>query len=174
MIEVIDNDNNKRMASIMCGILYNDILYVLYLIKRDKDNVNMFVSKIIENSEGVKVIDSDLTDIEKKELEDIVKRIINKDGIYNLAKDGIKIVKDINLNKGVNKFNIDNSYVSTISNKDINECKVYYELDNNEKNIVMVNNDIVMKRNLKDILIIIFGILVICFCICMTISILVK
>ena len=91
-----------------------------------------------------------------------------------MAKDGIKIVKDINLNKGVNKFNIDNSYVSTISNKDINECKVYYELDNNEKNIVMVNNDIVMKRNLKDILIIIFGILVICFCICMTISILVK
>ena len=61
-----------------------------------------------------------------------------------------------------------------ISNKDINECKIYYELDNNEKNIVKVNNDIVKKRNLKDILVIIFGILVICFCIYIVIYVLVK
>lgn len=140
MIEVIDNNNVKRLAKVMCGLLIEDDLYVLYLIKRDKDSVNVFCSRVVKNSEQVSVIDSDFSEKEKRKLDDVCRRIFNKDSVSNLEKYNIKLVFDMDINDGINKFDIDKSYVSTMSNEEIDVCNMYYGFKlNSNKKIIKVN-----------------------------------
>lgn len=167
MIEVIGNDNSKRMAKIMCGIEYKNCLYVLYLIKRDENNINVFGSKVVKNSEGVSVIDSEFSEEEKVWLENISKRIFNKDSIDNLSSDGVKFVKNIDLHDGVNKFDIKKSYIATMDKSAIDVCLMYYEIGNNEKKSVIKVRENKKNRHIKwgSVTAIVFGLFVLCFCI---------
>lgn len=126
MIEVIDSESIKRMAKVMCGLLIDDNLYVLYLIKRDKESVNIFGSRIVRNSEGVSVIDSDFSVYEKRKLDDVCSRLFNKDSVSNLENDNIRFVNDLDINDGVNKFDVGKSYISTVGWNDIEVCAMYY------------------------------------------------
>ena len=167
MIEVIDNNGNKRMSNVMCGFSYDDNIYVLYLIKRDKDDINVFCSKVIENSEGIKSIDSNFMEEEKILVERVSKRIFNKDSIVNLNKDGISIIKDIDLSKGVNRFDIDSSYIATMKRDDIDVCMMYYDIVKEHKGVIKVNKGEV-KRNegfISNIVVIVFSIMVLGICI---------
>lgn len=173
VIEVIDNENNKRMAKVMCGIDYSDCLYVLYLIQRDNENVNIFGSKVIENSEGIKVIDSEFLEEEKIKLEDISKRLFNKESVCKLDNDGIKIVRDIDLNDGVNKFDIQKSYIATMSNDEIDVCMMYYGLIGNKKKVITIKKETkkVSEGFISNILVLIFAITFFSICISLLIDI---
>lgn len=174
MIEVIDSDNNKRMAQVMCAIEYNHILYVLYLIKRDKVGINVFGSRVIENSEGIQVIDSEFLEEEKVRLEDISKRIFNKDSVDNLSNDGIVIVKDIDLNDGINRFDIKKSYIATMNSDDIDVCMMYYGLVKEKKNVIAIKKETkkVNEGFISNIFVLVFAIVFLSICIYLLIDIL--
>ena len=65
MVEIIDdNTNRKMMAMILCDICYKDDYYVIYAIQREKDEANIFVSKLVKNSNGY-VFDYNFSNDEK-------------------------------------------------------------------------------------------------------------
>ena len=81
MIEVIDRDTNQKMiAMILCSICYRGDCYLIYCIRREKDDANLFVSKLVQNSQGY-VMDSNFLNGEKEVLDNIVQRLLNRDSI---------------------------------------------------------------------------------------------
>ena len=78
----------------MCSITYQDNSYLVYSIRRDKDNANVFVSKLVKGSLGYLIID-DFSNGEKEVIDGVVKRIINKESKETIEGDGFIIVNDI-------------------------------------------------------------------------------
>ncbi len=162
MIEVIDNANNKFSARIMCGVKYKDSLYCIYLIDRDDNTINMFISCVVVNSEGISTIDSNFNSVLKNELDNMCNKFINKISTDNLLNDGIEIIRDFKLGNGVNKFDVTNSYVGSINKDDINNIYMYYNLTKeSSKNIVKIkeNSKKIDSEYKKNIEAIIFGII---------------
>ena len=78
MVEIIDkNTMNKVMAMIMGGFSYNDDNYIIYCVRREKDDANIFVSKLLKNSQGY-VIDYNFDNGEKSVLDKVVQRLLSK------------------------------------------------------------------------------------------------
>lgn len=123
MIEVILGNNKKMMAMVMGNLIYGNDKYIVYCIDREKDEVNIFVSKLIISSEGYTFSDN-FNNGEKEMLDGVVLRIINKEDI---EKDGFKFNNDIEL-RDVNHLDIDKCYVATINKRVIKEVMVYYNL----------------------------------------------
>lgn len=127
MIEVIDKESNqKMMALILCGICYRGDCYLIYCIRRDKEEANLFVSKLIRNSQGY-VMDFNFENGEKQVLDVLIQRLLNKEKMDVLENDGFTIMKDVHLD-GIQYFAINTCYVSTVSRSVIKDCLIYYEL----------------------------------------------
>ena len=77
-IKVVDQNNIDRDASVMFAFELEGSEYVSYWIERDDDENNLFVSKVIKNTDGT----SNLLDIEnadeKVKISDIIKTLITK------------------------------------------------------------------------------------------------
>ena len=162
MIELIDIDGNiKFMASIISYIEYGGLLYVLYSIKRDEEEDNIFVSKLVNSSDGY-VMDYNFNGGEKEVFDNIVRDIFNKDTIKELESKGIRIVKDIKLSS-INKFSVTRCYVSTFKRNIIKECMNNYNLVSDKKNIIVKEKKVsyFSKSNMSTIISIIFGIVII-------------
>lgn len=129
MIEVIDNSTNRKMmAMILCGISYREDRYLIYLIQRDKEDANVFVSKMIKGSMGY-VINNEFANGEKEVLDGLVKRIINKESEDILRSDGFTILKSVEMDSNL-YFDIDKCYVSTVPKNLFKECLVFYGVKN--------------------------------------------
>ena len=129
MVEVTDKETNQKlMAMIVCGICYKKDCYIIYCIRREKEEVNLFISKLIQSSQGY-VMDNNFSNGEKKVLDDMVQRLLNMESKEQLGKDGISILKDIVLTDN-HYFDIEKCYVSTVPRKLIKNCLVYYQLLN--------------------------------------------
>lgn len=129
MVEVMDRKTkHKMMMMVMCGINYQSDSYLIYSIRRDKDSANVFVSKLVKGSLGYLIID-DFSNGEKDVLDNVVKRMLNKEIKEELESDGFNIIKDIEMDSNIS-FDIDNCYVSTVSRDLIKECLIYYNLVN--------------------------------------------
>ena len=167
MIELIDSDNNvKLMALIICGIKYGDDNYLLYSIKRDDVDDNIFVSKVVKNSQGY-VISNDFLGGEKEVLDLVVKRILSKDSISSLLDDGIEIIKDIDL-VSVNKFSVSLCYVTTFSRDLIKDVMTNYGLlDINYVRPVVREKDVsgFSQGSVSSVFLVGFGVFIIVFCI---------
>lgn len=162
MIEIIDENNNKMKANIMCRIVFEGIEYCIYLIERDNVSINMFISKIVSNSEGIRSIDSGISSDVKDKLDVICNKIINKVSIDNLNSEGVKIIYDYKLDNGVNKFITNNSYVCTLKKEDINDIYKFYQFKNNiHSNVVKIKESTnkLDKEDKKNIWAIIFGLI---------------
>lgn len=167
MKELIDVDSNAKMMSlVICGIKYGQEMYVMYSIKRDDDNDNIFVSKLVINSEGY-VMDNNFSGGEKENLDEVITKIINKDSINSLNDNGIYIVKDFKLGS-INKFSVSKCYVATYNRKIVKDIMDIYNLIdiNNKRPVVQIkevggNN----KGNFYSIALIVFGLLVLIGCI---------
>lgn len=127
MVEIIDKDTNqKMMAMILCGISYQNDYYLVYCVRRDKYDANLFASKMIKGSLGY-VINNDFSNGEKEVLDNVIKRLLNKDSKELLNNDGFTIMKDIEMDSNL-IFNIEKCYVSTVSRNLIKDCLIYYDL----------------------------------------------
>lgn len=121
-IKVIDEHGIDRAASIMCGIDVDGTDYVIYSIKRDEENDNLFVSKLIKNNDGTSNMVNIEDSMEKSKLADIVKKLItysiNNDadkttGVVTLA-DGKEIkISGVLFNKDQN-INVGKTYITTV------------------------------------------------------------
>ena len=79
MIEIIDRATmQKMMAMIVCGLCYQGDCYLIYCIRRNNEEANVFVSKLIKGSMGY-VIDTDFSNGEKEVLDGTINRILNKE-----------------------------------------------------------------------------------------------
>jgi len=124
MIEIIDTTtNNKLIAIIMANIKYMNDNYIIYCIDRGKGEANIFISKLVLTSEAY-TFNNNFNNGEKELLENIIKRIINKE---NIEEDGFSISKDIKLND-INYFDIEKCYVSTTTKEAIKDIMIFYNL----------------------------------------------
>ena len=129
MVEVIDRETAHKMVMMrVCGVCYRDKCYLVYSIRRDNIQANVFVSKLIKGSMGYIILD-DFDNGEKEVLDGIVKRLLNKEGIDILENDGFSIMKDINMDSNLT-FDMDKCYVATVDRKLIKDCLIYYGLVN--------------------------------------------
>lgn len=166
MVEVIDRKTkHKMMMMVLCGITYQNDSYLIYSIRRDKSDANVFVSKLIKGSLGYLIID-DFSNGEKEVLDSVVKRILNKNSLDELESDGFKFIKDIEMDSNIS-FDIDKCYVSTVSRDLIKECLIYYNLVNesmfNRPVIEVVEEKKFNEGFASSMVLIVFGIIIVIF-----------
>jgi len=138
VVEVIDKATLKKiMVMVLCGIKYQESSYLIYCVRRNKDDVNIFVSKLIKGSLGY-VIDSNFVNGEKEILDNIVKRLLNKETKNSLEESGFSIIEKVDLDSKLS-FDIDKCYVSTVKRGLIKDCLIFYDLVNES----MINQPIV-------------------------------
>lgn len=124
------------------GFCYNDDKYVIYCIKRKDEEVNVFVSKLVRNSQGF-VMDDNFFNGEKEALDGMVQKILNLTDKNVLESMGIVILDSVSLT-GVNYFDSKKCYVGVVLKKMIKECLIYYKLVNKslfEQPIIEVIDD---------------------------------
>lgn len=75
-VKVTDEHGIERDAKIICKFTVDGNDYVLYSIKRDEKNVNLFASKLVNNSDGTSnFVDID-DDTERSKINEVVKELI--------------------------------------------------------------------------------------------------
>lgn len=127
MVEVIDKKTDVKMLMMkLCGIRYGDDSYLVYCIRRDERNANVFVSKLINGSNGY-VLYNEFLNGEKEVLDGIVKRLLNRDSKENLERDGFLFVESTSMDSDL-VFEIDKCYVSTVDRSVIKDCLIFYGL----------------------------------------------
>ena len=163
MIELIDIDGNIKFMSLIIGYVnYGNQLYVIYSVKRDEEDDNIFVSKLVNSSDGY-AMDNNFSGGEKEAMESVIASILNKDSIDSLNEKGIQFVQDINLSE-INKFSVTKCYVTTFKRRLIKECMQNYNLVGYEKKKVIVKEKEVSyfsKNNFPSVLLIILGIVIV-------------
>lgn len=178
MIEVIDNGTNRKMmAMILCGISYHGDNYLVYLIQRDKDEANVFVSKMIKGSMGY-IINNEFANGEKEVLDVLVKRILNKESEDLLKSDGFTILKSVDMDSNL-YFDIDNCYVSTVPKNLFKECLVFYGVKNKnyiDRPVVEVveDNKKFNEGFVNNLVLIIFGVSILIFSLVVVYNVLFK
>ncbi|MEE3343595.1 MAG: hypothetical protein VZS44_05855 [Bacilli bacterium] len=175
MYELINETNNiKMMALIICTFKYGNIDYCLYSIERDPNEDNIFVSRLVTNSQGY-TLDSNIKDDEKGALENIITTFLNKTSLENLKKQGLELT-NLELN-GINKFNQKKCYITTYNKTLLRECMLHYKLDVPNPNTPLVKikkSKPINKGNYDNIILLILGIITIIVCILVVIKILSK
>lgn len=167
MIEIIDQETNKKvMAIVLCSICYKGDCYIVYAIQRDNSDANIFVSKLVKNSQGY-VMANDFDNGEKESLDKIVQRFLNMESKDVLKSDGFYILNDIILDE-INYFDINKCYVSTAKKSLIKNCLIHYDLVSEklfEQPIVEVVDDkrIFNEGFVSNIVLIVFGVLILVF-----------
>ena len=131
MKEFIDDDTQiKMMALVMCGIRYIHDEYLVYAIRRSNEEVNIFVSKLFKTSSGY-IVKNDFLNGEKEVIVSLIQRILNRESIDTLNKDGYTLFSNIELASNLS-FDVNNCYVSTVSKKLLLDCLKYYNLVNED------------------------------------------
>ena len=167
MVEVMDKKTaHKMMMMILCGICYQGDCYLVYCIRRDKENANVFVSKLIKGSLGY-LINDEFANGEKEVLDSVVRRLLNKESIEVLENDGFTILKDMEMDSNL-IFDIDKCYVCTTARSLIKDCLIFYDLVNESifnQPVIEVVDD---KRKFNEgfassVVLIVFGVLILLF-----------
>ncbi len=173
MYELIDENNDiKMMALIICTFIYGNIDYCLYAIERDKEEYNIFISKLVKNSQGY-TLDNNFTSGEKEALEDIITSFLNRESLDSLKEKGFSFT-DIKLN-GTSKFNDKECYVTTYNKGLLKECMLNYNLiipNDNTPTIKIKKPKPINKGNYGSILLIILGVVTIIICLLVVIKLL--
>lgn len=169
MIEVIDRDTMvKMMALILCGIRYEKNTYVVFAIRRDKIDANLFVSKVTKNSSGF-TMDDCFSNGEKEVVDGIVQKFLNHVPREELENSGFVIIDDILLS-GIQYYDINKCYVSTVPLIKVKEMMKYYSFIREtifEQPILDVQEDrrIFNEGYIGNLFLILLGIGVIVFCV---------
>ena len=117
-VEIIDEHNINRKATIMCGIDVKGTDYVVYSIERDNDNDNLFVSKLVKNNDGTYNMINIDDSTEKNNLSGIVRSLVE----YAVKNENDKVSGDVVLPSG-ETIGIMNVLINKTQN--INVAKTY-------------------------------------------------
>ena len=136
-IKVVDEHSIDRDANIIFALDLDGSEYVVYWIKRDEDNGNIFVSKVIKNLDGTFNMLNIDDSMEKAKLSDIVKELITisvnssedrLNGTSLTLSDG-KMAKFITVlfNKEQN-INVQKTYITTVKMEVIRVTEKYFDV----------------------------------------------
>ena len=178
MKEVIDVKNNVKMvAMLLCGVRYDGHEYLLYSIKRNNKEANIFVSKLVRTSDGYR-IQHDFDNGEKEILDRLVQRIISRESVDSLVSDGYSLIQNVEL-VGVSCFDVHLCYVATVPIHLIHECLNEYGLVHSD-NVNGAVAEIVPDRRVfshgfvGNLFLIAFGILVLIFSVSTIIGVMLR
>ena len=179
MKEVIDvKDNIKMVAMLLCGVRYDGHEYLLYSIKRNNKEANIFVSKLTRTSDGYR-IQHDFDNGEKEVLDRLVQRIINRENINSLANDGYSLIQNVEL-VGVSCFDVHLCYVATVPIKLVKDCMNEYGLVHSEHMLDSAVASVVQDRRVfshgfvGNIFLIAFGLLILVFSVSTIIGVIMR
>lgn len=159
-MEILDVDSNvKMMANVLVRVKINNDNYIFYTINRDAEQDNVFVSKLVKNSEGY-TTRHDFVNGEKESLDSFFAMLINNEDFSN--NKNIEIVKDLELAM-YNKFSSNECYVASCSKNIIDNINSEYGSSNLSKVIVKkpMENDSI---NYNNLFLVLFGIIVLIVC----------
>lgn len=159
-MEILDVDSNvKMMANVLVMLKINNDNYMFYAINRDDEQDNVFVSKLVKNSEGY-TTSYEFVNGEKESLDSIFSMLINNDDLKD--NKNIEIVKDLELAM-YNKFSSNICYVASCSKNIINNVISKYGESSSSRVIVKKpeENDSI---NYNNLFLVLFGILVLIVC----------
>ena len=169
MIEVIDKDSLVKMMALILGeVTYENNIYVVFSIPRDKIDTNLFVARLKKNSQGL-VMNSDFQNGEKIILENLVKDWLNLVPEKDFIERGFCIIRDIDLS-GEQYYSIKECYVGSVPYPKLKEIMQFYSLPN----YYLMDQPLLEVRKEKkffnsgvlgNVFFILFGIVVIVFCI---------
>ena len=136
-VKVVDEHGIDRVANIICSVDIDGTDYVLYFIKRDEENDNLFISKLIKNNDAtfnmVNIEDS----MEKGKLVEIVKELIKYSvdteldkttGSVTLADGKVVTISNVLFNKEQN-INVSKTYVTTVKRAVTKVSDKFYSVD---------------------------------------------
>ena len=98
---IVDETGKNREAQDILNFEFEGEKYCLYSIRRDNENYNLFISKIIDHGMG-NIVLVNLNDDKKNEFDNIVRYIVQNSDIDSLKKARIKVLDDVSL------FGVDN------------------------------------------------------------------
>ena len=165
----VKNTNIKMPGKIIASINYGNNPYCIYSAKRSKEEDNIFVSKIVKNSQGY-TLDDNFTGGEKEALDNVINSILNKESLDSLKELGVEFI-DLKPS-GINVFDEKKCYVTTYNSSLLEECLLNYNLVKieNKPIVKMKKSKPVNKGNIGSIALIIFGLLTIIICLIMIIN----
>jgi len=76
--KVVDENGIEKEAEIITSFNYKEKDYIVYSIEKDDENANVYVSKLLKDSEGYDIIEDINNDSEREEIKNIVKEILSK------------------------------------------------------------------------------------------------
>lgn len=120
---IVDQTGKLREAENIVNFDFESIKYCLYSVRRDDENYNLFVSKLLVHNLGdVELID--LEENEKNKINSVVNFIIDNDDINILKNAGIKIIENIVLYDAENLlFNTAKTYLFSLKFDILNKLK---------------------------------------------------
>ena len=136
-IKVIDEHNIDRDANIICSVDIDGSDYVVYSIERDEGNDNVFISKLIKNTDGTSnMMNIDDKD-EKERLNNVIKELIT----YSINSDDDKTNGSVTLSDGkvvkissvlFNKeqhISVNKTYITTVKKSVTKASENFYKTD---------------------------------------------
>lgn len=76
--KVISENNEENMIEVITVFNHKDKEYVIYSLPTSEDKVDICVSRLEEDKEGYSIFTDITDDIEKKEIDDIVKELLEE------------------------------------------------------------------------------------------------
>ena len=168
MVELMDvNSNKKVMVLVLFNIKYINDNYVVYSIKRNSEEVNLFASLLVKNSQGY-CLDHNFSNGQKNIVDSIVHKLVNKTSLEEFNEMGYEIFKDVNLGD-INYFDINECYVTTMPKNLFMDFLEFYDVSKREN---LVKPVITIKKSKKkfnegfvqNVMLIIFGVALVIFC----------
>ena len=159
-MEILDVDSNVKMiANVLVMFRINNDNYMFYSINRDEEQDNVFVSKMVKNSEGY-TMSCEFVNGEKESLDSIFTMLINGDDLSN--NKSIEIVNDLDIAM-YNKFSSSICYVSSCSKNIINNVISRY--GRNSENMAVVRKPVQNESiNYNNLILVILGVVVLIVC----------
>lgn len=178
MVELIDVSSNKKvMALLLFKIKYENDVYVVYSIKRNSEEVNLFVSLLVKNSQGY-CMDHSFSNGQKNIIDSIVHKLVNKVSLEAINEMGYEISKEIKLGD-INYFDIEECYITTIPKNLFMDFLEFYDISRKED---LVRPIITVKKSksqfnegfVQNVALIILGIALVIFCLVIIIGYLLR
>lgn len=140
-IKIVDEHGIDRIADVVCPIDVMGSDYIVYVIERDNENDNVFVSKLIKNIDNTSNLMNIEDTMEKESISNLVKELItyaidnesDKLSSKEIVLNGKKIVVTSALINREQNINVRKTYITTVKKSVSKVAKDFYDVDFSQK-----------------------------------------
>lgn len=140
-IKIVDEHGIDRIADVVCPIDVMGSDYIVYVIERDNENDNVFVSKLIKNIDNTSNLMNIEDTMEKESISNLVKELItyaidnesDKLSSKEIVLNGKKVVVTSALINREQNINVRKTYITTVKKSVSKVAKDFYDVDFSQK-----------------------------------------